>query len=63
MEVMIINGDRHLVNTTMCDKAQDETCKRILSGYPADAIVEWDENPTIQDVAPTTLSQLINKYK
>ena len=63
MEVLIINGDRHLINTTMCDKAQDEVTQRILSGYPKDAQVDWDDTPTIQDTIPATLGQLINKYK
>lgn len=59
MEVLIVNGNRHLVNTSMCDKAQDETCQRIIKGYPQDAIVEWDESPTLQDVSPTSLSDIL----
>jgi hypothetical protein len=62
MTTMIVNGKRYLLNTEMCDKAQDETAQRILGAYPKDAVVEF-EAPTLQDVAPRTLGQLINKYK
>lgn len=60
MEVLIVNGNRYLINTDVCDKAQDEACERILKNYPADADVDWDENVTMQDVLPKTIQQLIN---
>ena len=49
MTVMVVNGHRYLINTDMCDKAQDENTERILKHYPHDAIVEFD-NVTQQDL-------------
>jgi len=40
MEVMIVNGDRYLINET--SPAVDLDCQIILAGYPKDAIVEFD---------------------
>ena len=40
MEVMIVNGDRYLINDT--SPAVDLDCQVILAGYPKDAIVEFD---------------------
>ena len=63
MEVLIVNGNRYLINTDVSNDTQDETCKRILKDFPHDAIVEWDENVTMQDVLPMTVHELINKNK
>jgi hypothetical protein len=49
MTVMVVNGNRYLLNTDMCEKAQDETAQRILSDYPHDAIIEFD-TPKIEDL-------------
>ena len=42
MEVMIVNGNRYLINTNVCAKAQDDNAERILKNYPQDAIIEFD---------------------
>ena len=63
MEVLIINGKRHLINTSVTDFVQDKECERILKGYPQDAVVEWDENPTMEDVMPLTLTQILKNIK
>tara|TARA_R110002049_G_scaffold92910_2_gene230114 strand:- start:2228 stop:2380 length:153 start_codon:yes stop_codon:yes gene_type:complete len=49
MTTMIVNGDSYLINTQMCDKAQDEVAQRILERYPHDADIEF-QPPTSQDV-------------
>ena len=61
MQVLIINGKRHLINTSVTNFVQDKECERILKGYPKDAIVDWDENVTKEDVMPLSLSDIINK--
>ena len=59
MQVLIINGKRHLINTSVTNFVQDKECERILKGYPKDAIVDWDENVTKQDVMPLSLCDII----
>jgi len=49
MITMIVNGDKYLLNTEMCQKAQDETAQRILSVYPKDAIIEF-QTPRSEDL-------------
>ena len=48
-EVLIVNGNRYLINMQVADNVQEAACKRILKQYPEDAIVDWDESPTEQD--------------
>lgn len=48
--VLIVNGHRYLINMMVADNVQDADCKRILKQYPEDAIIDWDENPTKQDM-------------
>lgn len=43
MIVLVVNGNRYLFNDEVIDKAQDDAAERILSAYPSDAIVEFDE--------------------
>ena len=43
MIVLVVNGNRHLFNDQVIDKAQDECAERIISAYPDDAIVEFNE--------------------
>ena len=50
MEVLIVNGNRHLINTSVQEGAQDQICKTIISGYPEGAIIDWDTNVKLEDV-------------
>jgi len=59
MEVLIVNGHRHLINTEVEEDVKDFECERILKGYPEDAIVDWDENVTKEDVMPLSLSDIM----
>ncbi len=43
MIVLVVNGNRYLFNDKVIDKAQDDAAEKILSAYPDDAIVEFDE--------------------
>ena len=43
MIVLVVNQDRYLFNNEICDDAQDECAERIISAYPDDAVVEFDE--------------------
>ena len=43
MIVLVVNGDRHLFNDEVIDKAQDEAAERIINAYPPDAVVDFDE--------------------
>lgn len=54
MIVLVVNGDRYLFNDEVCDEAQDACAERILSAYPADAMVDFDE------VKSTDLERNIN---
>ena len=47
LTVMIVNGDRYLLNTE--SKAADRVAEDILKQYPQDACVDFT-NPTIEDV-------------
>jgi len=47
MQVMVVNGNRYLINPE--SKACDSTCERILEQYPKDAVVEFEE-PKLKDV-------------
>ena len=59
MEVLIVNGHRHLINTEVEEHVKDFECERILKQYPEDAIVDWDENVTKEDVMPLSLSDIM----
>ena len=59
MEVLIVNGHRHLINTEVESHVQDKECKRILDGYSNDAEVDWDERVTIEDVMPLSLYDIM----
>lgn len=59
MQVLIINGKRHLINTDVQEDVKDKECERILKGYPKDAIVDWDENVTKEDVMPLSLYDIM----
>ena len=51
MIVLVVNGDRYLFNDKVIDSAQDECAERIISAYPDDALVEFDQVRQ-QDVQP-----------
>jgi hypothetical protein len=40
---LIVNGNKYLINTSMCEAAQDEACNIILKGYPSDATIDFVE--------------------
>ena len=63
MEVLIVNKVRYLINTGAPQHHQDADCQRILSQHPLDAIVEWDEVPTKQDLSTSSLKDLVLKSK
>ena len=63
MQVIIIDGNRHLINTQAIDSVQDYVCDKILKHASKDAVIDWDENVTLDDVLPLTVQQLINKSK
>lgn len=46
MEVMVVNGDRYLLNVS--SPAVDKTADTILAHYPSDALVEFD-TPRMND--------------
>lgn len=46
MEVMVVNGDRYLLNVS--SPAVDKTANTILAHYPSDALVEFD-TPRMND--------------
>jgi len=41
LEVLIVNGDRYLVNTD--SPAVDKTCEEIISQYSLEPVLDWDE--------------------
>ena len=63
MEILIVNKVRYLINTEAPQHHQDADCQRILKQYPLDAIVEWDEVPTKEDLATSSLKDLVSKSK
>lgn len=56
MIVLVVNNNRYLFNDQVADHVQDETAKRILSAYPEDADVWFDE------IKPQDLSLMTNSY-
>ena len=63
MEVLIVNSVRYLINTNTPQHHQDKDCQRIISQYPQDAIIEWDEVPTKEDLRTLSLKDLVSKNK
>jgi len=59
METLIVNGKRYLINTEVEEHVKDFECERILKQYPADAIVDWDHNVTMEDIMPLSLSDIM----
>ena len=49
LEVMIVNGDRYLLNTD--SPAVDDIADGIISQYPQEPTLEWDE---VRDIDLTT---------
>ena len=58
MEVMIINGNRYLINTDASDEVQDMDCKRIMDQYPDDAVIVWEETPRPSDLELFSLDEI-----
>lgn len=40
LEVLIINGDRYIINTE--SPAVDQTCDELISQYPMEPVLDWD---------------------
>ena len=40
MTVLVVNNDRFLINTE--SRAAEKTCENIISNYPSDAVVYFD---------------------
>jgi len=61
LEVMIVNGDRYLLNTD--SPAVDETAEQIISQYPQEPTLDWDEvrDIDVQRAIPSDVMDLINK--
>ena len=51
MEVMVINGNRYLINTDLAQHVLDGVCEDILKWYPSDANVEFEAS-TMADLMP-----------
>ena len=49
LEVMIVNGDRYVLNVD--SKHVDKTADDIISQYPQEPTLEWDE---VRDIDLTT---------
>lgn len=49
LEVMIVNGDRYVLNVD--SKNVDKTADEIISQYPQEPTLEWDE---VRDIDLTT---------
>ena len=47
--ILVVNENRYLINTMVCDLSQDKDCQRILSDYPEDADIHF-ETPTKEDL-------------
>ena len=58
MEIMIIQGNRYLINTEASDNFQDVECKRIMDQYPDDAEITWDESPSKEDLSTFSLKEI-----
>ena len=46
--ILVVNNNRYLINTMVCDLSQDKACEAILKEYPQDADVYFD-NPKDSD--------------
>lgn len=60
LQILIANNNRYLIETE--SKAVDKTCEDILKHCPIDEVVEFSK-PTLDDVRPKTLKELINENK
>ena len=58
MEVMIVNGKRHLINDT--STAVDLDCQIILAGYPKDALIEFDEVGYEDVISKVNINNILN---
>lgn len=47
--ILVVNENRYLINTMVCDLSQNQDCERILADYPSDADVHF-EIPTKEDL-------------
>ncbi len=47
--VLVVNNNRYLINTMVCDLSQDKACQSILQDYPEDADIYFD-TPTKEDL-------------
>ena len=47
--ILVVNGNRYLINTMVCDLSQDKACEAILREYPVDADIHF-EPPTESDM-------------
>ena len=47
--ILVVNNDRYLINTMVCDLSQDKACETILQDYTSDADIHF-EVPTKEDI-------------
>ena len=47
--ILVVNENRYLINTMVCDLSQDKACQIILQDYPDDAQIHF-EVPTKEDL-------------
>ena len=47
--ILVVNGNRYLINTMVSDLAQDKDCQIILQDYPKDADIYFT-TPTKEDL-------------
>ena len=40
--ILVVNNNRYLINTMVCDLSQDKACEAILKDYPADADIHFE---------------------
>ena len=61
LEVMIVNGDRYVLNVD--SKHIDRTADEIISQYPQEPTLDWDEvrDIDVQRAIPSDVMDLINK--
>ena len=43
MKVLVVDGNRYLINTELAQHVLDGICEDILKYYPPDATVEFDD--------------------
>ena len=47
--ILVVNGNRYLINTMVSDLSQDKDCQTILQDFPDDADIHF-ETPTKEDL-------------